>query len=274
MTGISLVTFFIAQIDKILLSKILPLSQFGYYTLAYSISSSLSLLTAPLSVAFFPRFASFFSAGKQNELKNLYHQACQLMAFFIFPFCFVLLFFMQDILRIWTHDATTTLNAYPLAQVLIVGSLFNSLMIVPYNLLIASGWTRFSLIQNTIAAIVIVPLIFWLTRIYGAMGAAYVWAILNLGFVVISQPLMHRKLLKSELKKWYFKDTLLPMLPSLVSVLIIKYLVQHFRNELPVNLVVMAFIFIVVFAISMLNMPAARTFAASLLKRKYFKNGG
>ena len=93
MTIISLVTFFLAQIDKIVLSKILPLSQFGYYTLAFTIATSITLVVSPVSITFFPRFISIVTSGQQQELTRLYHQSCKLIAIFIFPICFVLIFF-------------------------------------------------------------------------------------------------------------------------------------------------------------------------------------
>ncbi|MES1226881.1 MAG: oligosaccharide flippase family protein, partial [Bacteroidota bacterium] len=134
MTSIGLVTFFITQIDKVVLSKILPLSQFGYYTLAFAIASSISLIVGPISISFFPRFSGLVAAAKNTELVKLYHQACRLMATFIFPVCFVMLFFARDILLIWTKNLVTTENTYIIAQVLIVGSMLNALMVMPYYL--------------------------------------------------------------------------------------------------------------------------------------------
>lgn len=267
MTGISIVSFFLLQVDKIVLSKILPLSHFGYYTLAFSMASSISLLAVPVSVAFFPRLTSYVSGGKSEELKRLYHQACKLMAVFIFPFCFVLLFFMQDILRIWTKDAITTSHTSQVAQILIIGSMLNALMIMPYNLLIANGWTKFTIIQNTIASIILVPLIFWLAGKYGSIGAAWVWVMVNAGYVLISQPIMHRRLLRTELLKWYWSDTLLPMLLPLLVIGAIKFSLQQFLPHLQINLVMIGCIFILVFSVSAFYMPSGRLWLLNLFRR-------
>ena len=260
MTGITLATFFLMQIDKIVLSKILPLSQFGYYTLAFTIATSIGLIVGPVSISFFPRFSGLIAAGKTEELKKLYHQACKLMATFIFPICFVLIFFIKDILRIWTKNATTTDSTYLMAQILIAGSMFNALMVMPYNLLIAHGQTKFTIYQNTIAAIILVPMLFWWTNLYGALGATYVWLIVNAGYVFISQPLMHRKLLKTELLKWYLNDTLLPMIAPLAVVLAIKFSLQYFLPEFQLNLLLIGCIFAIAFGASVISMPDTRVF--------------
>lgn len=267
MTLIGVVTFLLMQVDKIVLSKILPLSEFGYYTLAFSIATSITMLANPVSVAFFPRLTTLVSGNRQEELKVLYHNACKLMAALVFPFCFVLIFFMQDILRIWTRDASTTSHTYLLAQVLLVGSMLNALMILPYNLLIANGRTRFTIVQNTIASIILIPLLFWLAGKYGAIGAAWVWLIVNAGYVVISQPLMHLKLLPTELFRWYWNDTILPMLPSLAVALAIKLALQQFLPSVQLNLFMIGCIFIAAFAASVFYMPAARLWAKKVFQK-------
>lgn len=257
MAGISFITFFISQIDKIVLSKILPLSQFGYYTLAFTAATSVSLIIGPVSLTFFPRFTSLVASNSNDELKRLYHQACRLMSTLIFPVCFVLLFFTKDIMNIWTRNIVTTENTYRMVQLLITGSIFNSLMVMPYNLLIANGWTKFTLYQNTIAAIVLVPLLFLWTNLYGAIGATFVWIIVNAGYVFISQPIMHRKVLKGELLRWYIYDTFLPMLPSLITIVIMKFAVQFFFPGLQLNIFLLVCISFVTLMVSVLNMPSA-----------------
>ena len=267
MTGISLVTFFLMQIDKIVLSKILPLSQFAYYTLAFTVASSVSLIAGPISITFFPRFTGLIATGKHEELKNAYHQACKLMATVVFPICFVLIFFIQDILRVWTKNEITTSHTYLMAQILIIGSMFNALMIIPYNLIIASGWTKFTIYQNTIAAIILVPLLLWWTNLYGALGATFVWLIVNVGYVLISQPIMHRKLLKNELSKWYWNDTLLPMIPSLLIVLLIKFSLQFFLPQFQLNLISISCIFTFALTLSILSMASARFFLKKYIQK-------
>jgi O-antigen/teichoic acid export membrane protein len=266
MTGISFITFFIAQIDKIVLSKLLPLSQFGYYILAFTIATSVSLIVGPIRLTFFPRFTHLIASNNDDELKRLYHRACQLMSTLIFPVCFVLLFFTKDILNIWTKNSTTAGNTYKMAQILIIGSIFNSLMVMPYNLLLANGWTKFTIYQNTIAAIVLVPMLFLWTNLYGAIGASFVWIIVNAGYVFISQPLMHRKLLKNELWKWYWNDTILPMIPSLLMVLFTKILLHYLFPNLEINLVVIGIIFFVLISVSLLYISEVRVLLKKILQ--------
>ena len=271
MTGISFITFFLSQLDKIVLSKILPLSQFGYYTLAFTVATSITLIVSAFSITFFPRFSKLIASDHQEELKRLYHQACKLIAKIIFPICFVLIFFMRDILKTWTHNDDTVANTCLMAQILLIGSILNSLMVMPYNLLIASGWTKFTIYQNIIASIILVPLLFILTNKYGALGASFVWVLVNAGYVFISQPIMHKKLLKNELWKWYWNDTLLPMIPSLIVVLLIKFLLQYFFPSFQMNIFIIGLIFLFAMSASVFKMLLGKFSEKKILQKIFYK---
>src|SRR5437868_13937063 len=47
---------------------------------------------------------------------------------------------------------------------------------------------------------------------YGAVGGAGSWAFLNLTYTIFGVMIMHRYVLKGELKRWYMDDTLKPIL--------------------------------------------------------------
>jgi len=266
MTSISIVSFLLSQIDKIVLSKMLPLSQFGYYTLAYTLATTVNLIVIPVSETFFPRLANLVASNNEAQLKTAYHQACRLMAVLIFPFCLVLLFFTEDVAQVLFKNAATTSHVYVLTRIVLIGSIFNALMVMPYNLIVANGWTKFTIIQNLIAAILLIPLLLVLTKKYGAIGATSVWVIVNTGYILISQPLMHRKLLKTELFRWYWKDTFLPMLPPMAAVILIKLVIIYTLPGIALNFITLAGIGVVVFLSSCLCMKEARQYAGTLLK--------
>lgn len=220
MTGISAMAVILTQLDKIILSKLLPLEVFGYYTLAAVVASGLYLLVTPIFAAAFPSFSQLVAAGDSASLKNRYHQICQLASVVVLPPAIVLALFAEEILLVWTQDPVATANTHLLVSVLAVGTALNCLMNLPYALQLAHGRTRFAFYTNVLAAAVLVPAIIWATTRYGALGAALAWVTLNCGYVFISLPLMHRWLLKGELKRWYLIDVGLPMLAILAVALL------------------------------------------------------
>lgn len=215
MTGISVMAVVLTQLDKIILSKLLPLEIFGYYTLATFLASSLYLLVTPIFSAAFPSFSQMVAANDTENLIKHYHQVCQLASVVILPAAIVLALFANEILLVWTGNAVTTTNAHLLVSILVIGTALNSLLNPAYALQLAYGHTRFAFYGNMIAVVLLAPTIIWATINHGALGAALAWAALNCGYVVIGMPLMHRWLLKGEFQQWCLGDVAPPLVCSL-----------------------------------------------------------
>jgi O-antigen/teichoic acid export membrane protein len=126
----------------------------------------------------------------------------------------MLVMFSYVIAMLWTQDPVTAERSYLLISILSCGTALNGLMNVPYALQLAHGWTQLALSANIVAVIVLVPMSIFLTSLYGAVGAASVWVILNSGYVVVSIHFMHKRLLKQEKWLWYLHDVLVPLAVS------------------------------------------------------------
>jgi len=216
MFGIGVLATVLTQLDKIILSKMLTLEMFGYYSLAWVVAMSIIYLISPVFTAIYPRFTQLISLGDKDELKHLYHKSCQLMSVLILPVTAVVAMFSNEVLIIWTQNPLTAEEAHILVSILICGTALNGLMNIPYALQLAYGWTKLALYGNLIAVIIMVPLIVYLTSQYGAVGGASVWVILNAGYFLIIIPFMHRRLLISEKWRWYWQDVGLPLVASLI----------------------------------------------------------
>lgn len=216
MNGIAILATILIQLDKIILSKMLTLEMFGYYTLAGVVAMSLYRLILPVFSAIYPRFTQLVSLADQNGLKQLYHKSCQFMSVLILPVTVVVAMFSYEILLIWTQNQVTAEKCHLLVSVLICGTALNGLMNIPYALQLAHGWTGLALYVNSISVILLVPLIIFMTNHYGAIGGASVWVILNGGYVLIVIQFMHRRLLTSEKWRWYWQDVSLPLVASLI----------------------------------------------------------
>jgi O-antigen/teichoic acid export membrane protein len=211
MTGVSALGVLLTQLDKIILSKLLPLEVYGYYTLAAVVASGLYLLVTPIYTAAFPAFSALVASGETGELKSRYHRVCRLVSAAVLPVAVVIVFFAEEILLAWTRDPATTANAHLLVSVLTAGTALHCLLMLPYALQLAHGRTRFAFWANAVAAAVLAPAIVWATLNHGALGAAVAWLALNCGYVAVGMPLMHRWLMPGELKGWYLRDVGVPL---------------------------------------------------------------
>ncbi|MGA2323242.1 MAG: oligosaccharide flippase family protein [Sedimentisphaerales bacterium] len=211
MSGIAILGVILTQMDKVILSKMLPLKMFGYYTLAWTVATSLGGLFTAVFSSIYPRLTQLVSINDQDELKRLYHESCQFMSVLILPAAIVIALFSKELLLLWTQNPTTTENTHLLVSILVCGTAINGVMNLPYALQLAFGWTRLSVFKNIIAVIILVPLIIYMTKHYGVTGAASVWVMLHTGLFFFEIPVMHHRLLRKEMWRWYLQDVCLPL---------------------------------------------------------------
>jgi len=258
LTGVAALSFFLVQSDRIILSRLLPLNEFGYYTVATTVAAVLSSMIGPFFNALYPRYSGLVSTGQHDELVQLYHFSNQLLAVTVASVAAVLAFFSFDILKLWTHDLLLATNSGPIFCLLVIGTGLHGLLHLPYALQLAYGWTRLALYQNLVTVAVVVPSIWWLAQLYGGVGAASVWVALNLISILIGIPIMHRKLLPDEMTTWYLKDILPPVLAAGLSAGVARALLPSLPPGLA-GIVLLAIVGIVTLVATTLSAPAGRS---------------
>ena len=112
------------------------------------------------------------------------------------------------------------------------------------DLIIASGLSMYVLYQNLISVIFILPLMIYLSMKYGGLGAATAWLILNIGYLLVSVPILINKTQPGELKQWYFVDFGKPILVSFTVVGLGKYFIPHIQF-LPFQILLIGMVWLV-----------------------------
>ena len=218
MLGMTVLAVLLTQVDKLLLSRLLPLDQFGYYMLASAVASSLYLVIGPVTQAIYPNLVRLYTAGAERPLVEAYHQASQATTVLLAPTTLMFVAFPREILLTWSGSNTLADNTAPILAMLAAGTFLNALMQVPHHLQLASGWTSLAVQMNIVAVIVLVPALLVTVPLYGPVAAASIWAVLNAGYIVVGIPLLHRRLLPGEMRNWLVGDILLPMIGAAVAV--------------------------------------------------------
>lgn len=215
--GITFLALLLTQVDKVLLSKLLSLEDYGIYTLAATLAGGLALIAGPITQAIYPKLVELVSQKDLVSLTNTYHQGAQLVSITVIPVGLMLVFFGESILTLWSNDLILAKSAAPILIPLALGSMFNCLFWMPYQLQLAYGWTSFAIKLNSIAVVILVPGIYFLTIQYGAIGAAWAWALLNFGYITIGMHFMYKQLLPEEKWKWYWQDIIKQFLATSVT---------------------------------------------------------
>lgn len=214
MSGLTLTGVILTQLDKVILSRMLSLEMFGYYSLAGAVGRGLYVVITPIFNSIFPRLSALVAAGEESRLREVYHYGSQLMAVLVLPLAALVSLFSYDVILLWTGNPETASNAAPIASLLVIGTALNGLMNLPYALQLAYGWTRLGLYINIFFIVALVPLIIFMTLNYGAIGGASVWPTLNCIYMLIGVPLTHLRLLKDEGWQWFSLDVCFPLVAT------------------------------------------------------------
>jgi O-antigen/teichoic acid export membrane protein len=198
----------IKQLDRILISGMLPIALLGYYTSAHLLYSGLVMIAGPFCTATFPRFAKLCSQNKNDDLARLYHKSSQLIAFIVAPVASVLFFFPFEILYFWTQSESVAQNTSTTLTFLSIAGLFNSIMQLPWKLQLAAGVTWMALLNNSVNLVLFAPVTYFLIDRYGLNGAGLSWLIFNVIYFMVVPHLMHRSILSGHKRQWIFKDNL------------------------------------------------------------------
>jgi O-antigen/teichoic acid export membrane protein len=224
MMGITLLALLLTQLDKILLSNLLSLREFGYYTLAATVAGGLFLLIIPITQAFYPQMCELYAQDDVKALAEIYHKGAQLVSAIAGSVAIVIIIFSETLLQVWTQDQELAVKVAPLLSLLMLGNLLNGLVHMPHQAQLAHGWTGLSFKVNAVAVLFIVPAILWVTPRFGAEGAAWVWVSLNAGYVLIAVNLMYRRIMSAEKWRWYVQDVLAPLVPAALVLIGLKQL--------------------------------------------------
>ena len=225
MTAITIISIVLTQADKIILSRTSSLYDFGVYIAASTIAAGLYMIISPIFSVMFPRFSAMRQEVDDSRLCNTYFAANQVMAVLLLPISAVIACSPQDVLYLWTADRSLSEKGAPILMFIIIGNTLNGLLNIPYALQLAHGWTRLALLINSLGLLFLIPSIWWASTVFGPVGGAGAWATLNAAYFFVWPYLLHKRLLKQELFKWYVTAALLPTFLVIVIAEVVKVIV-------------------------------------------------
>lgn len=180
------------QIDKLILSGLLSLEEYGYFTLAVMAASGVLVLVGPLNQVIQPRLTILAEKGEEDALIELYRLISQLVVVGFVALGGGLAFFAEPILLIWSGSQSVAKAAGPVLFWYGLANAVVGILVLPFMLQFARGRLRLHLVGNLILLLTLVPALAMAAKHQGATGAGQVFFAANLLFLLFWVPLMHR----------------------------------------------------------------------------------
>ncbi|GGC83840.1 polysaccharide biosynthesis protein [Undibacterium terreum] len=217
---LSAVWIVISQSDKLILSHILPMQNYGEFMLATSVAWGAYSLISPLQQAVLPRLVVLFEQNQHDKFTLLYRQTTMLMAAILAGVAGAMAAYPEHVLFAWTGNATVAARAAEILRWYVSGSSFMALAGMAYVLQHARGDLRMHIRGNLLNVFILVPSTIVLTLKFGAIGAAITWAGTNLFFLIVWTRIVHKKFLPEIANSWLFKDVFPAVLIGALVVII------------------------------------------------------
>jgi O-antigen/teichoic acid export membrane protein len=266
MSGIGVTSLLLTQLDKVILSRMLSLRDFGYYSLAWTVSAGLYLLVTPFFNALFPRFTALVSHSEEEKLVALYRRSTEIFCALFLPMSMLAVVFARELLWVWTRNAELSSRAAPIVAIVILGTTLNGVMHLPYALQLAYGAVRLPLFIAASLCVLLVPLIFGLTSNYGAIGGASAWFVLNFLYLFYGTWLTHRSILKGLAFPWLLNDVGVPLLISVGTAVALRLCFRQMSHISAATVVLLPFIafgFLLSLGVIVLALPRLRAWAVA-----------
>jgi O-antigen/teichoic acid export membrane protein len=196
----------ITQTDKLVLSTLLPLADYGYFTLAVLVASGVTVICGPISLALQPRMTKLSEEGNEAALILLYRNSTQLVCIIAIPASLILAFFSEQVLWAWSGDVAIAQKAAPVLTLYALGNGILALGAFPYYLQFAKGDLKLHMIGNALFVVLLIPALVWATWRYGAIGAGYAWLCSNAAFFLFWTPIVHRRFVSGLHLRWLMQD--------------------------------------------------------------------
>ena len=196
----------VTQSDKLILSKALPLGEYGRVSFVATLATVVTLLSAPITQAMQPRLTFLFISGENDASLELYHRATQALCVIVVPVALALALFAKQSIYAWTGNPDLATDMAPILALYALGNGLMAVAGMPYFLLYAKGEPLLDTLGMSILATLLIPSMLIAVRHYGAIGAAASWMCAMALYLIVWSPLVHHRCAPGLHRLWLLKD--------------------------------------------------------------------
>jgi O-antigen/teichoic acid export membrane protein len=227
-SGLSLVQ---SQAPQVIVSKLLPIVQFGYYGFIASTVSRATLAANAVAQAAFPSFSKLHVANDRPGLLSQYVKLQDLVCFGTLPLFAGICFAAQPVYGYVFDPAVAQQLLLPTA-LLALGTWMNATLSIPYMLSIAVGRTAIPMNTSIGGVILILPITVFLVYRFGIAGAGLSWVCYHVFAYAYMVPRVCRQCLDLSPFAWY-RHVAKAVLAGAATYGLVWVLAAHWPPSLP-----------------------------------------
>lgn len=211
----------VTQTDKLIMSKLLTLEHYGFFTLAVLVANGIMMIAGPISGAIMPRMARLEAEGKREELLRIYSSATRLVSLVAGCSGIILIFFAEKILFVWTADMNIATSTAVTLKLYATGYLMLAISAFPYYLQYALGNLKLHVLGSLLFVLFLLPQLYYFTKFFGMAGAGIAWLSANIFYFIFWTAVVHHRYVKNFHLSWLTFDVLrVLVIPAVLAFLL------------------------------------------------------
>ncbi len=207
----------VLQTDKLVLSGILALAQYGVFSIAVVAAAAINAANGPFNQALLPRLTKLVAENDEAGVAALYRTATQAVCVLMAPAVTMLAFFAEPTLRAWTGNAQIAHQAAPILRLYAIGNGCVSLNSFAYYIQYAKGDLCLHFIGHVLLLALLIPAYLFSAPYYGGIGTGAAWAAVNGLYALFWIPVVHARVFKGHHWQWVTRDVLPIIVPTVLA---------------------------------------------------------
>ena len=190
------------QAAQVIVSKLLPIGEFGFYGFAASTVNRATFITGAVAQAAFPSFSNLHRAENRSALLTQYRKLQDLLCYGTIPLFTGVCFAAVPVYAYIFNASAAWLLLIP-TVLLCLGTYMNGTTSIPYMLSIAVGRPDIGLKTNILGLVIGLPITAVLIYRFGLVGAGLSWVVYNVVLYIYMMPRICRECLHTPTRDWF-----------------------------------------------------------------------
>jgi O-antigen/teichoic acid export membrane protein len=255
------------QSDKILLSRLLSLAEYGYFSVAATAAGVVTLLAAPAALLLIPQLSRLEAAHDSAALCTAYRSGTQAVTAIALSAAGVLAACSESVLWVWTGDRALAASIGPVLGTYAMGNALLAIVAMPYYLQFARGDLRLHNVGTALLALLFIPAVVILANLRGAIGAGQAWLGVTLLYLILWTPVVHARHLPRMSWRWLAGDVGRVALPVLCVCMLAAFSNRFWPSGRAAQLGFLILTAGAVAGVAVASAPALQAYARRVLAR-------
>ncbi len=200
--AISILSLVHTQAAQVIVSKLLPIAEFGLYGFASSTVNRATFVTGAVAQATFPSFSSLHRSGDRGGLLTQYRKAQDLLCYGTVPLFAGVCFAALPVYGYVFNTRAAWLLLVPTAW-LALGTYMSGTVSIPIMFSLAVGRPDITMRTTLLALLFVLPVTAGLIYGFGLPGAGFSWVFYHLFVYAYMIPRICRECLQIPARDWY-----------------------------------------------------------------------